>query len=106
MSLFKTGFKHSVLSGICFCDLPIKLRVSAKLGKFNIYVHWFLCMQNAFAHMFVHLNLCADRTAGASLHRLIHSMLIDIVFPVFCHHLTLKNISQGYVQHKGFSSFN
>ena len=43
-------------------------------------------------------------TAGAGLHRLIQ--LIDIVFPIFCHHLTLKNISRGYAQHKGFSRFN
>ena len=42
---------------------------------------------------------------GASLHRLIYDVLTDIVFPTFCHHLNLKNISEAYAQQKGFSRF-
>ena len=45
-------------------------------------------------------------TLGAGLHRLINNLLINIVFPIFSHHLTLKNISRGYAQHKGFNCFN
>ena len=45
-------------------------------------------------------------TVGAGLHRLINNLLIDIVLTIFCHHLTLKNISRGYAQHKGFNRFN
>ena len=45
-------------------------------------------------------------TVGASLHRLIYDVLTDIVFPIFCHYLTLKNTSQAYTQHKGFIRFN
>ena len=45
-------------------------------------------------------------TVGASLHRLIYDVLTDIVFPIFCHHLNLKNISQAYDQHKEFNRFN
>ena len=43
---------------------------------------------------------------GASLHRLIYDVLIDNIFPIFCHHLNLKNISQACAQHRGFSHFN
>ena len=43
---------------------------------------------------------------GASLHHLIYNALTDIVFPTFCHHLNLKNISEAYAQQKGFSRFN
>ena len=51
-------------------------------------------MQNGFARTFVHAKLCVHKTVtmGASLHRLIYDVLTDIVFPVFCHHLTLKKI--------------
>ena len=56
----------------------------------------------------MHVKLWVHKTVnvGTSLHRLIHNVLIDIVFPVFCHHLTFKNIIQVYAQHKGFSRFN
>ena len=58
--------------------------------------------------MFVYAKLHVHKTVivGASLHRLIYNVLTDIVFPLFCHHLNLKNISQTYAQHKGFSHFN
>ena len=57
---------------------------------------------------FVHAKLRVHKTVpvGASLHRLIYDVLTDIVFPVFCYHLTLKNTSQAYAQHQGFSRFN
>ena len=65
-------------------------------------------MQNGFARTFVHAKLCVHKTVtmGASLHRLIYDVLTDIVFPIFCHYLTLKNTSQAYTQHKGFIRFN
>ena len=45
-------------------------------------------------------------TAGTTLYHLIYDVLTDIIFPIFCHHLNLKNISQAYAQHKGFRPFN
>ena len=45
-------------------------------------------------------------TMGTNLHRLIYNVLIDIVFPIFWHQLTLKNIRGRYAQHKGISRFN
>ena len=56
--------------------------------------------------MYAKLRVHETVTVGASLHRLIYDVLTDIVFPIFCHHLTLKNTSQAYTQHKGFSRFN
>ena len=58
--------------------------------------------------MLVHAKLHLHKTVivGASLHRLIYHVLTEIVYPIFCHHLNLKNISQAYAQHKGFSRFN
>ena len=59
-------------------------------------------------HTFVYAKLRVHKTvtAGTSLHRLIYDVPTDIVFPIFCQHLTLKNISQAYAQHKGFRRFN
>ena len=56
----------------------------------------------------MHTKLRVHKTVivDASLHRLIYDVLTEIVFPIFCYHLNLKNISQGYVKHKGFSHFN
>ena len=50
--------------------------------------------------MFVHAKLRVHKTVivGVSLHRLIYDVLTDIVFPIFCHPLNLKNISQAYAQ--------
>ena len=59
--------------------------------------------------MFVHAKLSVDRivTVGPNLHHLIYNFLITIVFPhIFGYQLTLKYISQGYAQQKGFSRFN
>ena len=58
--------------------------------------------------MFVPAKLRVHKTVimGASLHRLIYDVLTDIVFPILCHNLNLKNISQTYAQHKRFSRFN
>ena len=52
------------------------------LNKFNICMHWFLCMYNGFAHMFVHAKLCLYKTVivGASLHHLIYIVRIQIAF--------------------------
>ena len=57
----------------------------------------------------MHAKLRVDKavTVGGNLHDLIYNLLIAIVFPhIFCYQLTLKNISRGYAQHKGFSRFN
>ena len=56
----------------------------------------------------MHAKLRVHKTVivGSSLHRLIYDVLTEIVYPIFCHHLNLKNISQAYAQHKGFSRFN
>ena len=43
---------------------------------------------------------------GTNIYRLIYDVLTDIVFPIFCHHLNLKNNSQAYAQYKGFWPFN
>ena len=32
-----------------------------ELNKYNIYVHWFLCMLNVFMYMFVHAKLCVHK---------------------------------------------
>ena len=58
--------------------------------------------------MFSHKKLCVHRTVtvGTNIYHLIYDVLTDIVFPIFCHHLNLKNISQAYAQHKGFRPFN
>ena len=50
--------------------------------------------------------ICQSLTVGASLHHLIYNVLTDIVFPIFCHYLTWKNISGAYAQHKAFCHFN
>ena len=73
--------------------------------KFNICVHWFSCTQNGFVRTFVHAKLHVHKTVivGTSLHRLIYDVLTEIVLPIFCYHLNLKNISQAYAQHKGFN---
>ena len=57
---------------------------------------------------FVHAKLCVHKavTVGTSLHHLIYNLLIDMVFLIFCHYLTLKNTRRGYAQDKGFSRFN
>ena len=59
------------------------------LNKFNLKLH-------------VHKTVIV----GASLDRLIYDVVTDIVFSILCHYLNLKNISQTYAQHKGFSRFN
>ena len=55
------------------------------LGKFNICVHWFSCMQNGSVHTFVHTKLCVHKTVTveANLHSLIYNILIAIVFPTY-----------------------
>ena len=58
------------------------------------------------ARPILHAKLRVYEIVTVGLHRLINNLLIDIVFPIFCHHLTLKNISRGYAQHKGFRCFN
>ena len=48
-------------------------------------------------------------TAGVNLQCLIYNLLIVIIFSLhilLLLNLTLKNISQGYAQHDGFSHFN
>ena len=52
---------------------------------------------------FVHAKLCVHKTVtvGTSLHHLIYNLLIDMVFLIFCHYLTLKNTRRGYAQDKG-----
>ena len=46
------------------------------------------------AKLRVHKTVIVD----VSLHCLLYDGLTEIVFPIFCHHLNLKNISQGYAQ--------
>ena len=55
----------------------------------------------------MHAKLRAHKAVslGASLHRLIYNVLTDIVFPIACHYLTLKNISGAYAQHKRLNRF-
>ena len=56
--------------------------------------------------MVVHAMLPVHKTVtvGANLQFLMYNLLIAIVFSTY--QLTLKKISQGYAEQKGFSCFN
>ena len=75
--------------------------------KFNICVHWFSCTSNGSVFTFTYAKLCVHKTV------IVAATSFDLQFAdcprfpyIFCYQLTLKNISWGYVQHKGFSCFN
>ena len=75
--------------------------------KFNICVHWFSCTSNGSVCTFTYAKLCVHKTV------IVAATSFDLQFAdcprfpyIFCYQLTLKNISWGYVQHKGFSCFN
>ena len=52
--------------------------------KFNICMHRFSCTQNGFAHTFAHAKFRVLKTVTAGAYRLIHNVLIDIIFPIYC----------------------
>ena len=65
----------------------------------------FVCTDfHPHARTFMYAKLCVHKTVtvGTNLDHLIYNMLIDILFPMFWHRLTLKISDKDMLNTKGF----